>query len=544
MKKFTAFTLVLVIYTLSANAKYSDKLNQSGIDFIHDNGMKGEFYFPEIMGSGLAALDYDNDGDMDLLFIQSGSIEEIGTNSLDRLYRNDTTVSDQPKFTDVTREVGLNSMGYGMGAAVGDLNNDGYQDLFINNFGVNEIFMNENGNFKKLNVPEVQKNNYWSVSSSLIDYNNDGLLDIFVANYVNYKVSKDVKTCFSSDQSKDYCSPQAFTYQKNTIYKNLGNFQFKDITETSGIKTALAPSLGVIAADLNNDSKVDFYVANDGEPNNLWINLGKDKFKDKGFLSGLSVNMNGLTEASMGVDISDFDNDGDLDVFMTHLNRETNTLFVNNGRGMFSDQSIRAKLGASSFAYTGFGTMWIDYDLDGALDLFSANGEVITNKEQFNAGDPFPFKQNNQLWRNEKGIFKEVSNDQGSGFLKKYSSRGAIRVDLDNDGDLDIVVSNNNDRPQLYVNKVEEKNSWIGFILKNKENKPVTGSKVKLIHHDGTQLIKHVKSDGSYASANDPRIIFGLGKNNTFKTIEVTWPDGSKKVMKRLEINKYHEITN
>jgi len=538
------FLIISFLITNISFAEFVDKVNQSGINFKHINGMQGDYYFPEIMGSGVAVFDFDNDGDLDLYFVQSGHLNNPNDAITDQLYRNDTTKSDNPKFTNVSKKSGISSIGYGMGASTGDINNDGFVDLLINNYGQNAIYINKgNGTFSLLDNSLINQYKSWSVSSSLADYNNDGLLDVYIVNYVDYFANDKVKTCLSVDESKDYCSPQAFSYQHDRLFKNLGANKFEEITSIAGLKSKAGPGLGVVTTDVNKDGLLDYYIANDGEPNHLWLNQGNDSFKENGFMSGLSVNMNGKPEASMGVDVSDYDNDGDEDFFMTHLNRQTNTLYVNNGKGRFTDLSIKMKIGSSSYSYTGFGTMWLDYDLDGYLDLFSANGEVIKNQKQQIAGDAFPFKQPNQLWKNlGNGSFSESSKQQDSSFLQPKVSRGAARVDIDNDGDLDIIVSNNNGTPHLYINKLSQPNNWIGIDLYNKKTKRTeTDALIELTQED-VKMFRRVKTDGGYASSNDHRVVFGLNSNKSKANVKVNWRDGSSSIHKNLDLNKYHVI--
>ena len=538
------FFISSILLTNISDASFIDKINQSGIDFKHVNGMQGDYYFPEIMGSGVAVFDFDNDGDLDLYFVQSGHLNNPNNIITDQLYRNDTVKSDSPKFTNVSKGSGILSNGYGMGASAGDINNDGFVDLLINNYGQNAIYINKgDGTFLLLKNQLINQYQSWSVSSSLADYNNDGLLDIYIVNYVDYFANDKVKTCLSADESKDYCSPQAFSYQHDRLFKNLGKNKFEEVTSVAGLKSKAGPGLGVVTTDVNKDGLLDYYIANDGEPNHLWLNLGNDNFKEYGFMSGLSVNMNGKPEASMGVDVSDYDNDGDEDFFMTHLNRQTNTLYVNNGKGRFSDLSIKMKIGSSSYSYTGFGTMWLDYDLDGYLDLFSANGEVIKNQKQQIAGDSFPFKQPNQLWKNQgNGSFSETSNQQDSNFLQPKVSRGAARVDIDNDGDLDIIVSNNNGAPHIYLNKQSQPHNWIGIDLYNTKTKRTeTDALIELTQKD-VKMFRRIKTDGGYASSNDHRVIFGLNTNKSKATVKVNWRDGTSSTHKNLDLNKYHVI--
>ncbi|MEE8463729.1 MAG: VCBS repeat-containing protein, partial [Gammaproteobacteria bacterium] len=386
----------------------------SGLDFVHFNGMSGELYYAEMMGSGAALFDYDNDGDLDIYLVQGamlGADKKISAATFppqhelpltDRLYRNDSGDggSDRLRFTDVTKQAGIFAPAYGMGVATGDFDNDGYVDLYISNFGPNQLLRNNgDGTFSDVTAAAGVGDPAWSVSSSFVDYDGDGLLDIYVGNYVDYTIAGN-KPCRSTTSARDYCSPKVYRPQNDTLYRNLGDGRFADVSRAAGIHAISGGALGVVAADFNGDLAIDIYVANDGVPNQLWINDGEGRFHDEAYLSGVAVNMDGAPEASMGVAAADFDGDGDLDLLMTHLARETNTLYVNDGGGWFEDRTATAGLAGASFAYTGFGTVWFDYDNDGWLDLFVANGAVTRKQELVDRGDPYPLGQANQLFVN------------------------------------------------------------------------------------------------------------------------------------------------
>ena len=541
--------LIIAILLLSPQlfAKFADELSSSGINFKHENGMTGKFYMPEIIGSGAGFFDYDNDGDMDLYLVQGGILATSGNNTTiykDRLYRNDTTEQDKPIFTDVTEQAKINSTGYGMGVATGDFNNDGHEDIFVANFQQNQIFMNQgNGEFSlaKNALPETDLN--WSAGASIADFNNDGFLDIYVVNYVQYPILEHIKKCRASDSSLDYCAPQGYKHQNDYLYKNNGDGTFANVSSNAGLVNMKSAGLGVVAADFNNDSLLDYYVANDGVDNHLWLNQGDGKFEEMALLSGVAVNMSGEPEASMGVDAADYDNDGDVDLFMTHLNKQTNTLYVNNGKGWFSDLTMVKKLGSSSFTSTGFGTVWFDFNNDGLLDLFSANGSVAKIKSEIRLKEPYPFKQTNQIWENiGNGSYAEISKQQGNDFLRKDVSRGAALADIDNDGDLDIVVTNNNSIPQILINKSTGVKSWIGLYLINKKLNRVDIGANAMINLGTLQVQKQVRTDGSFASARDNRLHFGLGDRKKRVDVKVKWSDGSQATFKQLELNKYHTL--
>lgn len=552
MIKKLLLTLGLILISIISMAAFKDELESSGIDFIHFNGMSGEFYFHEMMGGGVALFDYDNDGDLDV-YLNQGNM--IGKKPLDkaffkpqnrlpltdRLYRNDSSKSGI-KFSDVTKEAKINAFGYGMGVTYADIDNDGDLDIYVLNYEKNQMLLNNNdGTFSDITTSSKTGCNSWSSSASFIDFDKDGFLDLYVANYVDYKISN-LMQCKSYDGSLDYCSPQGYKPSKDILYHNNGDGTFSDVSSRSGVSDEMAPGLGVVAADYNNDGWIDLYVANDGASNILWINNKLGGFVNKALTSGVAVNMTGLAEASMGVDAADFDNDGDVDLFMTHLNRQTNTLYVNNGKGWFSDSGVRMGVASSSFRSTGFGAMWVDFDNDGLLDLFSANGAVIKEPQQMKQKSKYPLKQKNQIWHNiGNNKYKEVSKRQDNSFLNPGVSRGAAYGDLDNDGDLDIIVTNNSSSPQVLINDNTE-NNWIGLkLIRSGLNRDDYSARVE-VDLGGNKIYRQLKTDGSYASAHDNRILVGLGGFSKSPKVTVYWSDGEVQKINNLKINKYSNI--
>ena len=538
---------------------FVDETVASGIDFVHFNGMSGELFFPEMMGAGVALVDYDSDGDLDVYLVQGrmlGSDKSVDDavfaprHSLpmsDRLYRNDGTddanPSGPPRFTDVTESAGLPVGSYGMGVSVADINNDGQPDLYLAGVGDNHLLLNRgDGSFEDITVSANVNDHRWSITAVFFDYDRDGWQDLYVVNYVEYSFDH-AKTCRSHFDAPDYCSPQSFLPAADRLFRNRGDGTFEDVTARSGVGRGQGPGLGVVAGDFNGDGWLDLYVANDGAANFLWINDAKGSFKDEALLAGVAVNMAGKPEASMGVDAADFDADGDLDLFMTHLDRQTNTLYLNDGKGWFMDRTSNAGLGSTSFAFTGFGTRWFDYDNDGLLDLLSANGAVIKIEKQQRAGDQFPLKQKNQLWRNlGNGRYQDVSADAGPAFKQALVSRGAAFGDIDNDGDIDTLITNCAGPAQLLINQVGQGSAWIGLQLSLPDGGwAAVGAKATVAagqHH----LIRYARTDGSYASAHDPRILIGLGQHQAPVDVEITWPNGIRQRLSSLAINRYHSI--
>ena len=550
-----SFSVCLVAEpTLADEPWFVDVAETSGIDFQYDNGMSGEYFFVEIMGAGVGLLDFDNDGLLDIYLVQGGAlapgISPDDRVKKDRLYRNISYQEDGQwvmKFEDVTEPSGIDARGYGMGVATGDYNNDGYVDIYVLNFGANQLWRN-NGDGTFSDVTEVTGvgDPRWSVSASFVDLNQNGHLDLMVANYVDYALETH-QACRSATTSQiDYCSPSAYTGIADRLYQNMGDGQFKDISESSGIAEVARHGLGVIASDFSGDGNIELYVANDGSPNSHWVYQGEGVWLDDAFMAGNAVNGGGVMEAGMGVDAGDFNHSGSEDIFITHMRAETNTLYQNQGNGWFMDATSQTRLGVPSLSATGFGTAWFDMDNDGWLDLVVANGAVVIEDALAAAGDPYPYHQPNQLFANQgDGTFTEVSRAAGEAFKASYISRGLAVGDLNNDGRPDVVVANINGPTEVLVNQMETNHQWLGLDLYDRNNERAMTQAVVWLLDDEDQKIyrRRSRTDGSYASAQDPRILFGLGDQQGPVSIEIHWPDGSKERHSALETNQYHRIT-
>ena len=514
-----------------------------GLDFVHDNGRQGAYHLIEIMGSGVGLLDYDADGDLDVYLVQSGPLPQgqgpRPESARDRLYRNDVASDGNGlRFTDVTVASGLDARGYGMGVATGDYDGDGHVDLYVTNFGPNQLWRNQgDGTFKDVTAETGADDPRWSVSAAFFDANDDGRLDLYVGNYVDFTFATS-KECFN--KVRDYCSPLSYHPVPDRLLANLGDGRFRDVTAPSQLARAYGNALGVVSADFNGDDRIDLYVANDGVANQLWMNRGNGRFEDFALMGGAALNDQGAAEAGMGVSAADFDGDGDEDLFMTHLRGETNTVYRNDGTGSFVDDTIRTGLGPGSKPSTGFGTSFFDYDNDGWLDVLAVNGAVTVIEALVARGEDYPYPERNQLFRNDGGRgYVEV--DGGPSFAQAEISRGAAFGDLDNDGDVDVVISNNAGPVRLLLNRGDG-GSWIGLDVRLPSGAPALGARVELLLSDGRRLVRRVRSDGSYASAQDPRLLVGLGRSGGPVGVTVRPPGGVEWQVDALEPDRWHTV--
>jgi hypothetical protein len=546
---------------------FVDRAAETGLNFTHVNGMSGKFDYAEIIGSGVALFDYDNDGDLDIYFAQGQPLRKSSADNTQarggRLFRNDLVVNPDGTrtltFTDVTEKSGIVSHGYGMGVATGDFNNDGCVDLYLTNLGQNQLFRNNcDGTFTDVSKQSgmAGTSGNWSVSAAFVDYDRDGWLDLFVGNYLNWNVATSMP-CFSQSGRPDYCSPNVFQPQASRLYHNNRDGTFTDVTKTAGISGEFGPALGVSTADFNGDGWPDIYVANDGQPNQLWINQHDGTFRNTALLAGAALAASGKAKGSMGVDAADIDNDGDEDLFMTELTGEGANFYVNDGSGVFEERGVPSGLAALTVAQTGFGTAWIDFDNDGRLDLLTVNGAVQTIESLARVHDPFPLHQQKRLFRNPgNGRFEDVTAQAGAVFALSEVGRGAAFGDIDNDGDIDVVVNNNNGPARLLINNVGNKKHWMGLRLIGGPKRPalpkapadvarpfqgrdMLGARVQITLDNGTTLWRRARADGSYASANDPRVLVGLGESSAAPHVRVIWPDGKSETWSAVQVDRY-----
>jgi hypothetical protein len=466
-----------------------------------------------------------------------------------RLLRNDLRIQEDGTrrlhFADVTEHSGIDASGYGMGVAAGDVDNDGCIDLYLTNFGRNQLFRNNcDGTFTDVSAQSGTDDPRFSVSASFVDYDRDGWLDLYVANYLDYTIETN-KQCVRPSGERDYCPPSVYPAQRDRLYHNRRDGTFVDVTAIALVGDVSGPALGVVSADFNGDGWPDIYVTDDNQENRLWMNQRDGTFRNDALLSGAALTGEGRAEASMGVDAGDFDNDGDEDLFMTELTGEGSNLYVNARAGVFEDHSAVSGLGLGSLPYTGFGTGWLDFDNDGWLDLLTVNGTIAAIEALRNANDRFPLHQRKQLFRNlGNGRFEDVTDRAGAAFQLSEVGRGAAFGDVDNDGDVDVLVGNAAGRTRLLINGVGSRRHWLGLRLVGAQGRSDSyGARVAVARADGTTIWRRARADGSYASANDPRVLVGLGDSAQPPRARVIWPGGGVQEFAGLAVDRYTTLT-
>lgn len=514
---------------------FTDIAPTAGINFVHDNAWTPEKYLIESMGAGCAWIDYDQDGLMDL-YLVNGAATKVYTPKQplrSALYRN----NGDGTFTDVTQSAGVGADGlFGMGVAVGDYDNDGFPDLFVLGYDRCILYHN-NGNRTFTDVTaraKVQNRGLWASSAAWFDYDNDGRLDLIIANYVDWTPERNFYCGDQGPGMRAYCHPNVFHGQPAALYHNNGDGTFADASQSSGIGPKAANGLGVVTFDYNNDGWQDVFISNDAQPNHLFQNKGDGTFREVGYPAGTAVSGDGQMEAGMGVDAADTTNTGRLDIYITHLDMQLNRFYRNMGDESFTDATLSSKLGYDTYLVSGFGTRFLDYDNDGACDLFVANGHVMDNIQLYHPNTTYA--EPKQMFRNVgRGKFENVSDRLGPDMQKPHVSRGCATGDFDNDGDLDILVSSCGGKPQLLRNDGGNTNHWLEiFLIGAKSNRDGVGARVKVTAGD-LAVYDQRKGGMSYQSAQDPRLHFGLGEHAQVDAVEIVWPSGMISKLEKLK---------
>jgi len=522
----------------SGPVEFVDVTSQSGIHFKHNSGAFGKKYLPETMGAGVCVIDYDNDGWQDIFFVNSMDwpAKKGGAKSYPALYHN----NHDGTFTDVTREAGLAIETYGMGCAVGDYDNDGFDDLYLTTVGSNHLFHNlGNGKFADVTAKAGVASPGFSASAVWFDYDNDGKLDLFVTHYIEWSIEKD-QYCSLDNKNKSYCTPQTYKGESSHLYHNKGNGVFEDVTKRAGLADPTSKALGVALLDYDNDGWIDLFVTNDTEPNKLYRNNHDGTFTDMAVNVGVAFSDSGRVRAGMGTDAADFDGSGFPSLVIGNFTNESMALYKNDGTGLFIDESIRSGLGPMTAQSLTFGCFFMDYDLDGFLDVVAANGHV---------SDDIAVVQPTLKYAQPMGIYRNIGNRKfedettklGRAIQKPVVGRGIAFADFDKDGDLDLVTTSNNGSARLLRNENANQNDSVRIRLVGaKSNLDAIGAKVILSTGAGAKLARMVKGGSSYLSQSELPLTFGLGKPGTAKALhlEIIWPSGRKESISDVQPNQ------
>ena len=508
----------------------------SGIHWKHDNAMSPERHLPETTGSGCAFVDYNNDGWMDLYLVNSGPSDFFTPKQPlhNALYRNNRDGT----FTDVTEGAGVIGGGFGMGVAVGDYNDDGWQDLYVTNYGRNFLYRNNgDGTFSEMAKRAGVECGGWSASSVWFDFDGDRRLDLFVAGYVHYEKALS-RLCNDEHGRPRYCIPRLFKPAPSRLFHNNGDGTFTDVSQSAGISASLGKAFGVVATDVNNDRLLDLFVANDMVANFLFVNRGKGKFDEVGLFAGVGYSEAGAVRSGMGCDAVDFNADGWQDLFVANVNHQKFSLYENRKDLTFAEAS--PEIGKATFFLSGWGLRFFDYDNDGDPDLMLANGHPDDKVEEVESD--VKYKEPLLLFQNSGGVFRDVSHESGPVFGKSFAARGLAAGDADNDGDLDVLISVSGDAPLLLLNQVGSRNHWLGLqLMSRKSDSAVVGA--KLVWEAGGKSYQRLRTaGGSYLSYHDPREILGLGSATKVDRLEIHWPSGQIDKFKELAAGAYLQI--
>ena len=531
---------ILVIGALGAagpGVRFVDATSQAGIRFVHNAGKAGKKYLPETMGSGVAWIDADGDGWQDLVFVNSRDWTPRGRRSTAALYRN----NGKGAFVDITRGSGLDVELYGMGAAAGDYDNDGRDDLYITALEGDRLFHNEGaGRFRDVTAASGIRNAAFGTSAAWLDYDRDGRLDLYVANYVQWTQKGDL-WCSLDGATKSYCTPESYKGQISRLYRNAGGGKFEDATQKAGLADPGSKSLGVAVLDYNSDGWPDLFVANDTQPNKLYRNNRNGTFAEEGVSAGVAFGEDGVARGAMGTDAADYDRSGRQHLLVGNFSNQMLGLYHNEGNSLFVDEAPRSTVGRASLLSLTFGLFFFDYDLDGFMDIFAANGHI--DEEIGRVQPKVQYKQPPLLLRNMgKGKFEDATKQQTPEFQRPAVARGAAYADYDHDGDLDVVVSANGGPATLFRNDGGNRNQWLHLkLIGTRSNRSGIGAMVRVESAGGRQS-QTVRSGSSYCSQSELGLTFGLGRDTRVNSIDIEWPSGVKQRLTSVTAGQYLRI--
>lgn len=545
IKSILTFSLLVHFSVLTVNVlaeqlpQFTNITREAGINFVHNSGAFGKKYLPETMGSGCAFIDYNNDGWQDILLVNGKDWEKhrTGKSETPSLYRN----NQDGTFTDVTKSAGLNKSMYGMGVAIADYDNDGDDDIYLSCLNADSLFENKgDGTFLDVTDKAGIANPGFGTSCAWFDYNQDGYLDIFVANYVEWTIETDL-FCTLDGKNKSYCTPESYKGQSSKLFRNRGDGSFVDVSRQAGISDPFSKSLGVCILDYNQDGLPDIFEANDTQPNKLYQNNGDGTFIEVGMLAAVAYNESGVATGAMGVDAADYDRIGRESLIIGNFSNEMLNLYHNDG-GFFVDDAPISQIGHSSLLTLTFGCFFFDFDLDGYEDIFTANGHVETDINSVQS--EVTYAQAPHLFRNlSGGKFADVLDKVGNDLAKPIVGRGATYADIDNDGDLDILVTTSNGPAHLFRNDGGNRNNWLKIkLIGKKSNRNGIGAKIRITSAIGSQT-KTVKSGSSYCSQSELSAFFGLKNDTSIDEIKVNWQSGTVTTLKDSKVNQLILIT-
>jgi hypothetical protein len=522
----------------SGPIRFTDVTAQAGIYFRHNSGAFGKKYLPETMGSGVCAIDYDNDGWQDIFFVNSKNWPGHGTTkSYSALYHN----NQDGTFTDVTKEAGLATEMYGLGCAVGDYDNDGNDDIYVTALDGNHLFRNlGNGKFADVTARAGVRDPGFATGAIWFDYDNDGRLDLYVSHYVEWSAATD-QSCSLDTKNKSYCTPELYKGQSGTLFHNKGNGVFEDVTKKAGLYDPTSKSLGIALIDVDNDGWMDLFVANDTQANKLYRNNHNGTFTEMALEAGVAYSDAGKKRAGMGTDAEDYDLTGRQSLVIGNFTNESLSLYHNDGSGLFSDNSVASGIASPSASSLTFSAFFFDYDLDGLPDIFAVNGHVA---DDISVVQPtIHYAEPPMLFRNKgNGKFDDVTDRVGTALRQAVVGRGAAYLDIDNDGDLDLVLTTSNGAAKLLRNDNGNQNDMLRIkTVGTRSNRDGIGAKITVTTSEGLHLFKMVKSGSSYLSQSELPVTFGLGKPRANKVVslDIVWPSGKRESARNILPNQF-----